>query len=79
MRTKVGRWGNSLAVRLPNAFVQDMSLAEGTSLSISQEGDRLVLHPEYGRPVLDTLVAGITEDNLHSETDWDQTAGAELW
>jgi antitoxin component of MazEF toxin-antitoxin module len=35
MRTKVGKWGNNLAVRIPRCIAQEMNLKEGMDLNIS--------------------------------------------
>lgn len=79
MRTRVARWGNSLAVRIPGGLAADLALTEGAGVSISVEGGRLVLQPENVKPDLLALVAGIRDDNLHGETNWGEPNGAEVW
>lgn len=37
---QVAKWGNSLAVRLPTAVVEALSLAEGDHIEIHVVGDR---------------------------------------
>ncbi len=37
---QVGKWGNSLAVRLPSAVVELLSLKEGDEIEIEIAGDR---------------------------------------
>jgi len=37
---QVGRWGNSLAVRLPSAVVEALQLREGDEIEIELVGDR---------------------------------------
>jgi antitoxin MazE len=37
---QVGRWGNSLAVRLPTAVVEALDLKEGDQIEIRIAGDR---------------------------------------
>jgi antitoxin component of MazEF toxin-antitoxin module len=39
----------------------------------------LVLQPTDVRQDLETLLSGITEENLHGEADWGAPAGAEAW
>jgi antitoxin MazE len=36
---KIAKWGNSLAIRLPAALVEALSLKEGDEFDISQAGD----------------------------------------
>lgn len=39
MRLQIGKWGNSLAVRLPAALVQKATLKEGDTLEARIEAD----------------------------------------
>jgi antitoxin MazE len=79
METTVTRWGNSLAVRIPGGLARDLALVEGAGVRITAEGGRLVLQPTDVRQDLETLLSGITEENLHGEADWGAPAGAEAW
>lgn len=79
MRTRVAKWGNSLAVRIPRDCAKELGLGEGAAVEMTITDHQLVLGPvprEYG---LEELVAGITPDNLHAETDWGKPAGKETW
>ncbi len=40
---QVGKWGNSLAVRLPAAVVELLQLREGDEIEIEVAGDRTLL------------------------------------
>ncbi len=40
---QVGKWGNSLAVRLPSAVIDDLRLKEGDEIEIGIAGDRQFL------------------------------------
>jgi antitoxin MazE len=79
MQTQIGKWGNSLAVRLPGAFAKDLGLKEGMELDISLANGGLLLRPLPNEYTLDELVAGITPENLHEETDWGGPVGREVW
>ena len=79
MRTQVSKWGNSLAVRIPKAYAEEVGLAEGTTIEVKVLGRNLVLaraQPEYD---LKQLVAGITRKNRHGETAWGEPLGKETW
>lgn len=79
MRARVSRWGNSLAIRIPATFAQETQLDEGTAVEISVESGRLVVsaaRPQYG---LDELLADVTDENIHGETDWGPAVGDEAW
>lgn len=80
MTTKVQRWGNSLAVRIPKAFAEDLGLRESSAVEISLVEGRLVLAPAPERPLtLSRLLAGVTEDNVHREVETGPAVGAEAW
>lgn len=75
MRTQIGRWGNSLAVRIPSAFAKDLDLKEGMDLDVSLVEGALMLRPRPKEYTLDELLAGITPENVHGETDWPPRRG----
>jgi antitoxin MazE len=80
MRTKVQRWGNSLAVRIPKAFAEDMGLQEDTPVEIGVvEGDLVVSPPPTRAFTLARLLADVTEDNLHHEVETGPAVGREVW
>jgi antitoxin MazE len=69
MITAIAKWGNSLALRIPNAFAREISVRQGAAVDISVADGALVVRPIERAQVydLDSLLAGITEDNLHRE------------
>ena len=76
--TQVSKWGNSLAVRIPQAIVRDARLAEGDKLSLDLAGDgSIVLRSRRRKYSLDGLVSNITPKNRHRETDWGSPQGQE--
>jgi len=76
-QTRVAKWGNGLAVRIPQAIVREADLAVGDRLSIHVAADgAIVLRRKYS---LDQLVAGITRRNRHRETNWGTPRGKEFW
>jgi len=80
MNTQIGKWGNSLAVRIPGAYAKDLDLKEGTEVDVSLVKGALVVRPSSGRQyTLAELVAAITPENLHGETDWGEAVGRESW
>ena len=79
MRTRVGRWGNSLAVRIPRSYAKDLELHEGMELDVSLTEGALVLRLCVRQYTLEELIEGITLENRHQETDWGQAVGRESW
>ena len=80
MQTTIQKWGNSLAVRIPKAFVREAHLAYGTPVAISVDDGRIVIDPrtesEYR---LEDLLRGVTKRNLHAEVKTGGTVGREAW
>jgi antitoxin MazE len=79
MNTQVGRWGNSLAVRIPGSYAKDLELEEGTALEMSRVKDGLLLRPAKSEYTLADLLKRVKPENLHGETDWGESAGHEAW
>jgi antitoxin MazE len=80
MQSKVQRWGNSLALRIPKAFAQDLGLNEDSPVEISVTGRDLVVSPRPSRPfTLEQLLEGITDENLHDEIATGLAVGNEVW
>jgi antitoxin MazE len=79
VRARVSRWGNSLAIRIPAAFAEETQLQDGAAIDVSVENGRLVIVAARPRYQLDALLAEISDDNLHGETDWGAAEGDEAW
>ena len=73
----VGKWGNSLGLRIPKALAEQVGLQDGTAVEITVESGRLVIVP--AQKSLDVLLARITPENLHGETDDGLAVGQEVW
>ena len=78
MKTKIARWGNSFAVRLPKSAVERLGLKNGTAIELTSEDGKLLLTPQHtADPELAKLIAKITPKNRRGETDWDVPVGLE--
>ncbi len=78
--SSVKKWGNSLAVRIPTAVVQDLGLSENSSVQIVSNGVSATIQPKKRKKAtLDELVAAITAENRHKEVDWGKPVGKEVW
>lgn len=80
MLTKVQKWGNSLALRIPKAFALDAQLDNDSVVEVSLVDGQIVIKP-IRSPVwtLEKLLAGINNENIHAETDTGKTIGHEVW
>lgn len=80
MLTKVQKWGNSLALRIPKAFAVDAQLKNDSFVEISIVKGKIVITPVQAPSwTLEKLLAGITKENLHSEVDTGFVVGKEVW
>ena len=80
MQTKVQMWGNSLALRIPKSFAAEVGLDNEIPVDLALVDGKLVvtlLRP--ARFTLDSLLAGITDDNLHAEIESGEPVGIEVW
>ncbi len=76
MEIEIGKWGNSLAVRIPISMVRELSLTLGSKADLFVEKNMLVIKPKRSKYSLESLVNGITPENMHKSDDFIQ-AGAE--
>ena len=79
MRTKVQKWGNSLAVRIPKPFAEDAGLEAESSVDMVVREGSVVVTPVRTRPKLAVLLRRVTAANRHDEIDWGQPVGREAW
>ncbi|MFA5843341.1 MAG: AbrB/MazE/SpoVT family DNA-binding domain-containing protein [Coriobacteriia bacterium] len=80
MKTKIQRWGNSLAVRIPKTFAEEVGLDDGSSVEMRMVKGGLLVEPSaVWAPSLDELLEGITESNRHDEVDTGPAQGSEAW
>lgn len=80
MRTRIQKWGNSLALRIPKSFAAEAHLAPGAPVNISVVDGKLVVAP-LAEPAftLERLLAEVTEQNLHHEVATGEPVGDEVW
>ena len=80
METRVQRWGNSLAVRIPKPLADEAGLKDNSPVKLSLRDKKLVIAPVV-KPALslEQLLAQVTQDNLHREVDTGPALGGEAW
>ena len=80
MRTKIQRWGHSLAVRIPKPFAIEAKLDDQTEVDLTVTKGKIVVAPAT-KPTqhLKTLLSRITKRNLHGEVDTGPAVGKETW
>ena len=84
MKVAFLKWGNSLALRVPKAFAQEIGASVGKAANMEVRDGKLVV--EIAKPkrrrrryTLEQLVAGISPENRHHELEWGPPVGNEVW
>ncbi len=76
-KLRVGRWGSSLAVRIPKTVADQCGISEGSLLDMEvQSGQLVVRRRKYD---LEELVSQITPENQHPEIFDGPPRGREEW
>jgi antitoxin MazE len=66
MKSRVQKWGNSLAVRIPRSFAEEMSWSENAPVAMSLDEGALIIETDRERAWdIDSLMAGVTDENIH--------------
>ena len=80
MESRIKKWGNSLALRIPKYIASDINLKMNEKVNLSIHQDSIIITP-VGRKKysLEKLLEGITPNNLHKEHDTGCSVGEEVW
>ena len=78
MEAVVKKWGNSLGIRIPNLLARGLSLKDGSSVSINNTGNEIVIRP-VKKNKLSEMLSQINEQNLHKEIHTGDPSGKEIW
>ena len=81
MGARISRWGDSLAVRLPKAVLDQLGLKEGQEVDLVVKEGEVRIRPVGTHPTLDELVAEMDRlgpDHEPEPIDWGPDVGAEI-
>ena len=80
MQGVIKRWGNSAAIRIPAAVLEAAQVCLDHPVDVREEGGRIIIEPlRPARYDLDTLVAGISDENRYDPVDMGKPVGGEVW
>jgi len=80
MKTRVQKWGNSLALRIPKSFADEVGLQKETSVEVSLADGKIIVTPvTKSKLTLEQLLSKVTKENLHHEVDTGSAVGNETW
>lgn len=69
------KWGNSLALRIPQSIAAQMGVRENSNVTLELVGDRLVISRGQS---LGELLDQVTDENRHSISEFDALYGREI-
>jgi len=79
MITKVKKWGNSLAVRLPKEMVRDLGVSENCELIFEKKDKYFSVKPSKKKDTIKSLCDQIIPENVPKLVDWGKPVGKEVW
>ena len=79
MNARIGKWGNSLGIRLPKYIVDTLNLEVDTSLSIAVDDGKIVMEVVSEQDLtIEDLLAQVNEPP-EAELSWGKPEGEEIW
>jgi len=78
MLAMVKKWGNSAAVRIPAPVMEQAKIRLDQPVEVSAENGAIVIRSAKPRYTLAELMAKVTPENIHPETDWGPDVGREI-
>ncbi len=80
METRIGKWGNSLALRIPRSVADRVGIALNATVELTPRGEELIVSlPRRPGTELEGLLTCVTEENLHGEVETGASVGGEAW
>jgi antitoxin MazE len=80
MRTRLQKWGNSLALRIPKPFATEAGLEQETQVDLTLTDGKIILSPVIEPALtLESLLADVTDENVHHEVETGSAVGKEAW
>lgn len=69
-----------MAVRIPKTFAVQTQIERDSVVDLSLVNGEIVVKPQPERPkyTLKELLKGISDENVHYETDWGSPVGKEM-
>ena len=77
LRIKLNKWGNSLGIRIPKAYIDELDLKENSEMIMKVKKDKIIL--EKPDDDFEDLISKITDENKHQSVDWGNAVGKEVW
>lgn len=85
MKTKLSKWGNSIAIRIPKAILEELNIdssnIENISFNIETEGSKLILKKKREKTKFELLAEKSKGEKMNPKDpiDWGDPVGKEVW
>ncbi len=80
MLTKVQKWGNSLALRIPKSFAADAQIKVDSVVELSMVDGQIIVKPVVApKLTIEGLLSGVNPENIHHEIEAGDPVGNEVW
>lgn len=80
MQGRIQKWGNSLALRIPKSFAEEVGIARDVPVDVSLADGKIIVEPVKRSVItLDQLLSQVTDDNRHHEIETGPAVGKETW
>ncbi len=80
MKTRIQKWGDSLALRIAKSFANEVGLEQDSPVEVSlDDGKLVIMAAPKSKLTLKRLLAQVTKDNRHAEFDTGPATGSEVW
>jgi antitoxin MazE len=78
MKTRIQKWGDRLALRIPKPLAEEVGLRENLAVDVTIQSGKLVVTIEGLTLSLEDLARRITPRNRHSEVETGRAVGNEV-
>lgn len=76
-KTRIKKWGNSYAVRIPSLVIRELgvSLDDEVEMEVGRRG----VFIKKPRKTLKEMMKNMGKDNIPEELEWGEPRGQEIW
>lgn len=78
MKTRVQKWGNSCAIRIPKYMIREAGLEYNAEVEMRLEKGKLIIQP-VSVLRLDKILAQVNENNVHRAVETGTAVDNEAW
>ena len=79
MKGIIKKWGNSFAIRIPKVIMDDAHLKTDSEIDITITNGKILMSPTLPQEItLVSLIAQISNENVHHEVDTGPAIGNEV-